>query len=223
MNFLKLLQEKENIINPILNIILVYDDSRPSYLLEISNDYGDYDIIDKIISYFSLQKVEIFSVPNYPRYLIFKNDIEIPTNCMELGKVLGMTYLNNDYCDYTKFRNSFHIYEENTQTEIYTEIVIDDNLSKYHKIFKERIITFNKTMKKFNLPYTFNYNIEYIPGTKIRQEKLTDYDYIKSNFEEYKNDFWNFDEDLLEDISPKLIYQNYSLFNTFYQQINSIA
>lgn len=220
MNFVKLLEEKENLINPILNIILVYDDKRPSYLLEISNNYGDYNIIDDVISFFSLKKTEIFSIPDYPRFLIYKNDIEIPTNCIELGKVLGMTYLNNDYCDYTKFRNAFHILEEKSNTDIYTEIVIDNNLELYHNIISNRVKSFNETMKKYNLPYIFNYNVEFIPGTKTRQEKLKDYNYIKNNFDDYKNDFWNFDEELLEDISPKIIYQNYSLFNHFYQNIN---
>jgi hypothetical protein len=143
MNFVKLLEEKENLINPILNIILVYDDKRPSYLLEISNNYGDYNIIDDVISFFSLKKTEIFSIPDYPRFLIYKNDIEIPTNCIELGKVLGMTYLKNDYCDYTKFRNAFHILEEKSNTDIYTEIVIDNNLEKYHNIISNRDVTSN--------------------------------------------------------------------------------
>lgn len=226
MNFVKLLREKPHLVCEVLSIILVYDDKRPSYLMDDIDDDDDNNIIDNIISFFSLNKIDIHPECEYSSYLISKNKIEIPKNCIELGRVLGMTYLNNDFRDYTKFRKSFHIYEKNTNTHIYNEIVNETNLKRYHKIFKQRIHSFNDTMKKYKLPYYFYYKLEFITGTKMRQSKLKKLNYINKNFNEYINDFQCFedllDENIINNLTPQKIYDNFSLFNTFYKQINTL-
>lgn len=225
MDFVKLLKENPNLVCEILSIILVYDDKRPAYLLDDIDNDEDNNIIDDIISFFSLNKIDIHPDCEYSSYLISKNKIEIPRNCIELGRVLGMTYLNNDFRDYTKFRKSFHIYEKNTNTHIYNEIVNDTNLKKYHKIFKERIQSFNDTMKKYKLPYHFYYKLEFIIGTKTRQKKLKDLKYIQKNLNKYFDDFWCFedllDKTVLDNLTAQTIYDNFLLFNTFYNEINS--
>jgi hypothetical protein len=217
------------IMEYLLNMLFVYENKRSAFLIETANtNFNDeyWLPIDYLIKILQLHKTKIFSDPNYPRFLIYKsiNRInKIPETDIELGKILGMTYLNDDYCDYRLYRSVYRIYEINNKFELYVEVAIKNNdLVTKNNI--DKIKEFNTVIHKYKLPYRIACIKEYDHGTYRRYEELKNknYKYMINHTNDYINDLLNWNNDIVidNDITQDFFTKNYNKLVDFYNKIN---
>lgn len=214
------------IMEYLLNILFVYENKRTSFLIETANSNFNDDYwlsINYLLKLLQLKKSKIFSVPNYQRYLIYKSIDKIPETDMELGKILDITYLNDNYCDYRLNRCIYRIYEIYNNLDLYVEVAIDNNdLVTKNNIHK--IKNFNSIMHKYKLPYKIGCKKEYDHGTYKRSKELKNknYKYLIDYRDEYINDLLNWKNDIVieTNITISFFENNYNKLINFYNKIN---
>lgn len=218
------------IMEYLLNILLVYENKRPAFLIETANSQFNTTYwlpINYLIKILKLNKSEIFSIPEYPRYLIYKSIDKLPESDIELGYLLGMTYLNDNYSDFRLYRTIYKIYETYNNFELYVEIALDNhNLVIKNNI--DKLKEFNYIINKYKLPYRLACKKEYDHGTIKRYNELfnKNYNYVIKYKNEYINDIlnWNEEIDYLNnvefDATVNFLNKNYDKLIKFYNKIN---
>ncbi len=198
-----MLQKKSNreLYSFLMNVLLVYYEARPAYLLEtsefvhLSDKYKANDLLDIIKDQGLFAKKDILSLEEYPRYWVTKKKmLSIPRSDKKIGEWLGMKDPGNDYYDYKKKRLSLSIIETTTDSNITTEILLGDkNDIENIEHAEQRIKRFNEQMIQHDLPYRFIYVFNQDDGTikRLQELKSKNIKYMIENKQDYINDFYN--------------------------------
>lgn len=221
----------------LINILLVYENVRTSYLLETANINFELTHIDIILIICKELKLHILkdkiAYNKYPRFFIHKNLKNTPNNDEKIGIALDMFKPGGNYYDYTQKRVIYQITEETTNTHLYSEVILfnEVNFEEFEKYTTNKKNNWNNILIKYNLPFKFKFETIIDDGIEIRIQKINENDiqYIINNSKEYINDINNFDFKecaelilLIKNICKKdyILQENdKNKFNLFYQNI----
>jgi hypothetical protein len=106
------------LLENLLNIWIVRLGGRPACLIETchsSFDMGYLEYLNKFANMLGLAIThDPLSLDRYPRFAITQkinvDDVKAIEVCADMGRLLGMSYLKDDYGDYMSSRSSAHIY-----------------------------------------------------------------------------------------------------------------
>ncbi len=206
----------------IINIILVCNGLRCSYLIELSNlkTYGiPFDDVEMLINRINVAfgSNVLMDVENeqFGRYLLYNETIEDCSikirdfwkdmNDYTLSNVLGYYCVGHDYSNFLVKRHIINYYacfisdvyseKEKENIDIYTEsCIFNEKIEIDNAIYHIHhvINTFNDLLKVYDLKV--NANIVVDDGLIIRRQKLEDKDikYVLDHSEHYTNDLLNF-------------------------------
>jgi len=207
---LKSVKDDNILLHTVINIILVCEGARPSFLLE-SSDYTKEqmsivaEIINKLNEKISKPLLSISDEWKFPRYFIFLKDSYVDNEILKdnskiineewIAKFLGFNCVGHDYSNFKKNRIVLEFFLNNKKpySQLIVEVCemekIDINILK--KSARDTNIKYNKILNPLGYKTFFTIKID-ISVTE-RYEKLLskDIEYIKKHREEYLNDLYN--------------------------------
>lgn len=195
----------------IINIILVAIGARSACLLESANMETQWSVLfpqlKKLIRDLGLHQItDPLSLKKFPRIFVYSQKISKPENSRDVGRLLGITYLRDDYLDYHKPRYGIHIKVQPLDVDIFSQVVVDlgNNNLKSH-LMKIRLMK-GKWQKKWKqcIPecknFKFQVSTTFDAGIDQRYKKLKENNdkYMKQNIELYLNDMYNFSQENIQ-------------------------
>lgn len=232
-NLVDFYTQSEAINDFVINIILVATGARQACLLESANMEKPewFDVFPKVknlIGDLGLHTThDPLSLKEHPR--VFVSSEKIPAhslmNSRDIGRLLGITYLRNDYKDFHKPRYGIHIKVSPLDVDVFSQVVVDLGNDNYKGSSKIRQMG-GMCQKKWreHIPefkdFRFQVSTTFDAGTDHRFQELRQGDdiYIMQNIGQYLNDMYNFSQEEIvpddEHIRQKMIAVYTSLYNT---------
>lgn len=185
----------------LVNIYMVYKKGRKATLLEPINLYNDIKnkktvthIIKELLVLINELKLNHLE-DKYKRILISSENIESKkiNDDRYIGQMLGFYCKGHNYSNYEKDRISASIYIDNG-INVYTEVCEKDKLSSNYKNFKQYIRKLSQIYEKYKISnYKVNYYIDliYSPRTLVNKLKNKDFNFVKTNKNQYTNYIYN--------------------------------
>lgn len=213
-------EKKENYdqtMEDLFNVWIVAHGGRKACLIESANYKGNFlekvwnsTIRPLVVSLQLYSIVDKFSPRDYPRILVSREKLSYETH-QELGKLLGFSYLKDDFDNFLLPRYGVHIILNSNEIKklpIWTEVSLD--LKNSEKNVKNLVHLWNHIVKKYHYDYLTNikiyYEIHKNDGLLHRIKMLNDSDYFKKNYSEYLNDIENFypNTEIIEEVMDSI-------------------